>query len=1286
MVHVHESNLSANRLPQHVHAVIARFNRGAVAAMFALLAATASRSAAQVGSTTDILTGVVTNTAGAPIPGATVEAKSVETQVTRRARTNSDGRYTILFPDGGGQYQLTVKFLGMAPATLNVSHVADEDRLVTNVRLSQNPTEIQGVVVRARQTPRDAGDRPTPGSQERNLTPEQLARLPIDQSDLALLATLAPGVVGIEGTDSTASAFSVAGLRPDANSVTLDGLTFGASTVPQDAVRNTRVITSSYDVARGQFSGGQIASTTRSGSNFVQGTFNYSLRDQQLAWEAGDPTAFNRGYTQNQLSSGFGGPIVKDRLFVFGSAQARRRTDAVPSLVNADAATLGRVGVSRDSVDRFLSIVQGFGLTPDASLEDSRDADTYSALVRLDLLASSGQTLTLRGDFRGTGQDPTRVGTLSLPQTGGNQKSSGGGIMAVLSSNFGGRFINELRAYAQTDQRHSDPFFFMPAARVQVSSDLTDARSITTLAFGGNAGLPQRSLARSLDVSNELSWLQGNGDHRVKLGLLFSGSRFSQDVTSNRLGTYTFNSLEDLADNQPSIFTRTLSPAIRTGTSLNSAVYLGDTWRKSRSLQLTYGARLEHTQFDGAPAYNPEVEQIFGYRTNEIPTETHASPRVGFTWVLGGNGAGGAFGGGGFGGFGGGGRGGRGGGGGAGGGNGARPNASASAGVPLIIRGGVGEFRSTIPTSLYSGAQNATGLSRSESQLYCIGTFVPAPDWSVWSGDDSGIPTACTGGAVNAPPVTARPNVTVFDERFGAPRAWRASLGAQRRLFDRMQLSVDANYARGVDQYGFRDLNLDATPKFTLGAEGGRPVFASPSAIVPATGAVSVISSRIAPQFGQVIAVGSDLESESEQLVLSAQGLTRVGAIFNISYTLSRAKDQSSASGGSATGGFSAATTAGDPNVREWAPSNFDRRHSFVGTVTYPFNEGLEMTAIGRLSSGAPFTPMVASDINADGARNDRAFIFDPNATADTGVANAMRRLIDRSASRVSDCLGSQVGSVAGRNSCSGPWQPSLDFQVNYRPFAFGLDRRLMISVTTINFLGGLDQLINGQKNLQGWGSARVGDPTLLYVRGFDPTTERYQYQVNERFGAQRSGQGSIVPPFQIGFQARYTIGPDRTRDVVRGALAQRAAGRFGGPGGAGGPGTFASRFERVLPNPITQILARKDSMALTDSQVVRLTTIRDSLDAKNKLVSDEVRSVIEKAGASPDPGALFGALRPKLEEGRANAQKAVAEAKTILTPEQWAGLPDRIKNAGQQGFGPGQQGQGRQRPRGQSP
>jgi len=219
--------------------------------------------------------------------------------------------------------------------------------------------------------------------------------------------------------------------------------------------------------------------------------------------------------------------------------------------------------------------------------------------------------------------------------------------------------------------------------------------------------------------------------------------------------------------------------------------------------------------------------------------------------------------------------------------------------------------------------------------------------------------------------------------------------------------------------------------------------------------------------------------------------------------------------------------------------------------VTYPFNEGLELTAIGRLSSGTPFTPMVASDINADGARNDRAFIFDPASATDTGVANAMRRLMDRSASRIADCLRSQIGTVAGRNSCEGAWQPSLDFQVNYRPRAFRLDRRLMLSVTTVNFLGGLDQLINGQRNLQGWGGVRTGDPTLLYVRGFDPATERYVYQVNERFAAQRSGQGSVATPFQIGSRratrsvpiARGTSCAARSRSgAPRGSAARVAA------------------------------------------------------------------------------------------------------------------------------------------------
>src|SRR2546428_12875684 len=91
------------------------------------------------------------------------------------------------------------------------------------------------------------------------------------------------------------STFSVAGQRPTANRITLDGLSFGGAMVPQDAVRSTRVVTNSYDVARGQFSGGLVASTTRSGTNVTQGAFTYNGRDRALAWGGVTASPFKIG-------------------------------------------------------------------------------------------------------------------------------------------------------------------------------------------------------------------------------------------------------------------------------------------------------------------------------------------------------------------------------------------------------------------------------------------------------------------------------------------------------------------------------------------------------------------------------------------------------------------------------------------------------------------------------------------------------------------------------------------------------------------------------------------------------------------------------------------------------------------------------------------------------------------------------------------------------------------------------------------------------------------------------
>src|SRR5256886_10333988 len=86
--------------------------------------------------------------------------------------------------------------------------------------------------------------------------------------------------------------------------ITMDGMSFGSASVPQDAVRSVRVITNSYDVARGQFSGGLVASTTRGGTNVPQGAFTYALRDRSLEWGEVTSSPFGQGMTQNQLVGG----------------------------------------------------------------------------------------------------------------------------------------------------------------------------------------------------------------------------------------------------------------------------------------------------------------------------------------------------------------------------------------------------------------------------------------------------------------------------------------------------------------------------------------------------------------------------------------------------------------------------------------------------------------------------------------------------------------------------------------------------------------------------------------------------------------------------------------------------------------------------------------------------------------------------------------------------------------------------------------------------------------------
>jgi len=1233
--------------------------------LFVLSAAVPAVLRAQVGVTTDVLTGRVTRAGGAPVAGARVEAVSGESGVTRSTVTRADGRYTLTFPDGGGRYQLRVSGLGLAPSVAVAAREADEEVLVTNFTLGEQAIALEGIEARADRTPPPG--RESAGGTERSLGGETVSRLPLEDNDPARLAALTPGVVAVTGADSSEArgSFSVAGQRESLNQVTLDGASFTSALtggqagggsplgIPQEGVRATQVVTSTYDVARGQFAGGQVAMTTRRGSNRAQGSVSYQLRDPALQGGAGVPEW--GGSTQNRISGGIGGPIIRDRLFYYLSFQGQRRSDDLYSLVAGQDDAVRALGVSPDSVDRFLAILRDrYGLTGRTG-RFQRTGDAGTGLARLDWDVSERQTITVRGNVSLYRQDNARIGFLETLENGGEVQTGGGGGQLTLTSRFGAGWINELRASVNHDRRESLPYQEIPEGRVRIASELGDGeRGVATLTFGGDRALPTATRETTYEIADELSFLVRD-QHRLRIGALVNASSFTQESTQERLGTFQYESLRAFAADSASRFTRSLAPRTTDGSGINAALFVGDTWRPVTRVQVTFGARAEVTRFGATPEHNPEVERVFGMRTDFVPREFHVSPRAGFSWRLN------------------------------------------EQGAPLrLLRGGFGEFRGRAPFTLFAAAIDQTGLPTGEEQLECVGAGrVPVPNWSEYARDPSTIPTACADGSGGAA-TQRRANVTLFDRDFGAPRSWRASLGFQGQLRPRLTASLDLSQAWGVNLYGVRDLNLrDDAPAFVLDDEGGRPVYVPAGRIDP-TGQVPSFASRRAPGFASVFALDSELGSRGSQATLGVNGQLPRRISFQTSYTWSWVRDQSSFSSGAPRGAFAQATTAGNPNRREWGRSDLERRHSVVTILGMPIGQAFEVTLIGRANSGQPFTPLVGGDVNGDGARNDRAFVFDPAATGDTALAGGMRRLLDGAGGSARDCLRSQLGRIAERNSCGGTWSGTVDLRGTARPRLPSLGRRLSVSLDVNNLFAGLDLLVNGD-DPRGWGQSGVGrDATLLYPRGFDAANRRFLYEVNERFGDARTRRAGFASPFTVQLSARINVGAQQGTGAGGLAAIGNAGGGGGGFGGRGGGGgamrvegggfDVDALLDRVLPDPISPILLLRDTLRLTPEQVTRVEAIRDSLRARNAPVRAEIRAAVPSGEvARPDPGEIFRRIGPRLNAGRQNVQAALAEVQRVLTPEQWRRVPAALRNplgaaGGGGGRGGGAGGGGRPR------
>ena len=1166
----------------------------------------------------DIIRGRVLGPDSLPREGVRVTALSLLNQSTRSATTDRNGRYTIVFPGGGGDYLVTFQLIGMTPMQQQVKRLADEDLLVLDVAMNAIVLETITATAERQRPPRVEGGADPTGSQQTVGS----AGVPLSaMGDISAMVSYLPGVTMITGPDGTPIGFSVLGLGPEQNTITLDGVTIDASTLPADVLASARLTTTTFDPSRGGFSGANVSVSSRRGGAMIQRSLNLTVDEPSLQFIDRTGSQLGREYTQLRLQGATSGPIIRERLFYALNAQVDRRTRDLSTLLNTPMTALEELGAPRDSVTRLRQVATEAGIPLGvAGIPDANTTLGGSLVGRLDLTPQGQHAVNANFNLNWRQNEATSMSALALPSHGGEDSRLGGTLQFGHSTYFGSGVLTTTRATLAMDGSEGSPYVRLPDARVSVQSGFADERpGSATFQLGGNSGLARRSSSARWQVGNSISWISMNNAHRLKLEAEVGGERYEQRQESNRLGTFRYNSLEEFEQGRPAEFSRQLSTVSREGSHLSGWVSLGDSWRRARNLQFQYGLRLEWNRYGTAPMYNPQLEELLGVRNDVVPNAIALSPRFGFSYTYG---------------------------------TGVQIEAFEGAvrGPRATIRGGIGLFRQTPRAELLQSAIGSTGLPSGVQTLNCRGSAVPTPDWDAWYDDPSLIPDECTDGTTGTVFADRQPSVTLFSPDYSPSRSWRANLAWSGSLSTRFRASVEGTYSLNLDQGGWVDLNFRNDPQFALADEGGRPVFVLPSSIDTANGGIASRDARVVPEFSQVREQRSDLRSRSAELRFSLSPLSspRQWMSWRFNYVFSHTTELGRGFGGS---------TAGDPLAPEWSRGR-SAPHQFNAGLTFRV-KGINLGLNGRLSSGVRYTPMISGDVNGDGFGNDRAFIHDPDATADPALADAMRALLASAPEEARDCLRRQLGAIAGRQSCTGPWSMTTNISLRMNPLQFRLPRRTSISLDFNNPLTGLDLLFNGE-NLRGWGQSQSNpESTLLYVRGFDPDAQRFIYEVNPRFGDTRASRALSRSPFQVTVSFRMDLAPDPAKQILERELYQWQSGSRRRPPVQ----ALRQRYIMQYLNPFQNMVRQRDSLRFTKEQsdsLVRMNArFAAALDSLWTPHAEYVSGLPERF----DIDDVYDRMREAQRRSGLLQQEHARMVRALLTDEQFRRLPPQIAN-----------------------
>ena len=1045
------------------------------------------------GVTTSSISGKITDSAGESLPGANILAIHTPSGTKYGASTDFDGFFRISNMRTGGPYKISISFVGFQPVEQSNIYLTLGQSRKFNVSLNEESNALDEVVITAQRDGLIDGNKT--GS-ETTIGKREIATLASASRSIADFVRLTPQTQISEGDDGFS--ISISGQNNRYNSIYIDGAInndvfglagsgtnggqTGVSPFSIDAIEQFQVNIAPFDVKQSGFTGGAVNAITRSGTNNIEGSTYFFLRNEKLAGKtpaeiAGGNTRERLGeFTSTTYGVRVGGPVIEDKLFFFVNYEKQDEETPQPFEISRYRGNSSVADIER--LRNFTSTTYGFNIGNFDGTKRTLNSDKFTA--KIDWNINEKNTLSLKHSYVGAENLEARNSSANrLGFSSGSEFFKTNTNSSSLEWNLqGDKFANSLLlGYTRVrDDRtpEGNPF---PSVFI---GDGLNPFSFQGLLFGSEP-FSTANLLNSDVFTFTNNFEIYSGRHTITIGTHNEFSSVKNLFFPNNYGKYFFNSVDDFINDNAFRYERSyslLSPGAG-DTSSGAAefnvnqygAYIQDEVDFTDNLKVTAGLRFDVPVWKTGAANNdfntrtiPLLEaagkDFKGARVGKaVSTKLFISPRVGFNWNVEGK-------------------------------------------SKTQIRGGFGIFTSRLPLVWPGATYNNNGITSGFTLLDSrFDNISFNPNVNSQPVDDAIPGTGELGGQVD-----------LFAPDFKLPQVVKYNFAVDQKLPYGVTLSADFVYNDNLNAIYYENLNIEGPVGSLIGADT-RPVYSR---------------NRIDGKYRDVFLASNTDQGDSWNASFTARKnfrseLVDVFASATYSYGDSRAIFDGTSSQNSSQWRNQQTVNGKNSNL-PLTRSDFSQGHRALANVSTEFkwNENFK-TTIGLFydgTQGTPFSYTYGSSgrrvLLNDNSRDNALFYIPASASeinlvdiVDSGSGTIISSAADQWTAldnyiENNEYLRNRRGRYAERNGDRGRWSHVVDLKIlqDFSIKAFGKKHTLQLSADIFNFTN----LLNKEWGVRYFNGSNVNLANVVNRSGsvtpeftFDPNNLPRINQIDDR-------------------------------------------------------------------------------------------------------------------------------------------------------------------------------------------